>query len=317
MRRCTAACVNVSKRVGYRDTLRSRRLFSFLDTRAQSTSGPSRMPGECHNIITESVVRSCDACGEAYDRTGFSNAQWKGKGKAGRRCILCIAGSEEMQPAAKEGDCAWLTCSCGQVEFNLPCRSVLRFECCCCDCRKGHELCHAKGGPAPPPVPDLVYYPNALMVERGHEHLRCFTIQEGFPTRRVVATCCWTAMVADHPAYAGKRFVAYQGPATLKCTGIEVNGRSPLRAPDGRIFQSDMSAAELAALPPLRESATKRSWAQATTAAEAALEAMQKRNMSLWQLVTVQELIKGIPSGVQVADAAHVGPTPFSMKQGQ
>ena len=206
-----------------------------------------------------------------------------------------------------------MRCCCGDVEMRMPCKSVQRFECCCCDCYKGLRWCYEQGGPEPPVLPDLVYYPNALMLTRGRSRLRCFTIQQGFPTRRVVATCCWTALCGDHPVYAGKRFVAYQGPAILK------SGQG-LQPPDARIFQSDRTEDELASLPPFTPSIAPRSFAGATAKAEEAVATMKnsdgswRERFSVWPLVTIQELIESIPTGVEVADPSHVGPTPAGLK---
>lgn len=274
------------------------------------------MSAGCRAFVEESIVRTCESCGGAYDRSGFSGAQWKNRSKTGRRCLDCVASE-----GASEGDGGWLTCTCGKVEFNIPCKSVLRYECCCCDCNKFHVLCHAKGGAPPPPVADLVYYPNAFMIERGLQHLRCFTIQRGYPSRRVVATCCWTAMLADHPYYEGKRVAMYNGPATLKSTGTAVQGRSPLLPADDRIFQADMTPEQLAALPTFRRPAPAqgcaRTWEGATSAAVDAIAAMKeadgswKRRYVMWDLITVQELIEQLPTGVEVADPAHFGPAPL------
>ena len=217
-----------------------------------------------------------------------------------------------------ESDTAFLSCQCGKVEISLPNKSIQRYRCCCCDCRKGLEYFHtAKGGPAPPAIPDLVYYPNVLMVCEGHSHLRCFTLQKGFPTRRIYAACCWTPLLADHPGYEGNRVVVYNRPAKLKCTGTFAYNRSPLRRPDGRIFESDLSAAELGSLPSFQPPRDARSWPDATRDALTAVTAMAdpstggwRHKWSMWKLVTVQQLIASLPRGVEVADPAHQGPIP-------
>jgi hypothetical protein len=216
-----------------------------------------------------------------------------------------------------EGDVTFLSCQCGKVEISLPSKSIQRYRCCCCDCRKGLEFFTAKGGPAPPAVPDLVYYPNVLMVCEGHAHLRCFTLQNGFPTRRVYAACCWTPLLADHPAYEGSRLVVYNRPAKLKCTGTFAHNRSPLRRPDSRIFEGDWKAAELGPLPPFQPPRAAVSWADATRDALASIAGMKepasgrwRPKWSMWKLLTAQQLIQSLRYGVEVADPAHEGPIP-------
>ena len=224
----------------------------------------------------------------------------------------------------EEFDTTFLSCQCGKVEISLPSKSIQRFRCCCCDCRKGMEYFHtAKGGPAPPSVPDLVYYPNVLMVCEEHAHLRCFTLQKGFPTRRVYAACCWTPLLADHPGYENSRLVVYNRPAKLKCTGTFAHNRSPLRRPDSRICQSDLSAMELGALKPFQPPRDARSWPDATRCALAAVAAMKepstggwRRKWSMLNLVTAQQLIASLPRGIEVADPAHQRPTPAWLCRG-
>ena len=206
------------------------------------------------------------------------------------RCQLAGVGIDGL-----EGSQSFVNCACGKVSLSLPCKSVQRFECCCCDCQKALRWSHeAKGGPPPPPVADVVYYPNILMATEGPELLRCFTLQKGFPSRRVYASCCWTPLIADNPAYEGKRLAVYNGPANLKVTGMEVHGQSPLRPADDRIRQADMTPAELGALPPFRPLSVQRTWVEATAAAEAAIRSMQgasggwKPQWRMWDLVTVR-----------------------------
>ena len=194
-----------------------------------------------------------------------------------------------------EGSQFFLNCACGKVSLSIPCKSILRYECCCCDCRKGlHWFHETKGGPPPPQVADIVYYSNILMATEGRELLRCFTLQDDFPSRRVYASCCWTPLIADNPAYEGKRFAAYNKPAHLKVSGTVVHGQSPLRPADDRIRLSDMAPAELSALPPFKTPRVKRTWMEATAAAEAAVRSMQggsggwKPQWRMWELVTVR-----------------------------
>lgn len=277
---------------------------------------------------------SCSACGR--DDQFFSNAQLKKKATS-RRCMDCTESSSSHDahsqsssraaqaacpPPSGESGGAFLSCACEAVQLSIPadCKAILRFECCCCDCRKGLGVHSGNGAPRPPAVPDLVYYPNVLMATEGREHLRCFQLQEGYPTRRLVAACCWTVLAADHPGCAGRRFVVYNGPAKLRAMGTSVNGRSPLRPADDRIFQDDMTAAELATLPPFCPPAAsgRATWASSDAEAAAALARVQSFSgtpkYSMWRLETIQQIIDSLPTGVEVADPAHTGPTPLWMK---
>ena len=125
----------------------------------------------------------------------------------------------------------------------------------------------------------------------------------------------------EHSA-EGKRLAVYNHPAVLKVCGIEVHDCSPLRPADERTRQSDMTPAELSALPLFREPPGRRTWVAATAAAEAAVGAMQtpsggwKDTWRMWDLVTVQQLIESLPTGVEVADPAHSGPTPYWVHTG-
>lgn len=47
------------------------------------------------------LQKKCDGCGVSHDRSGFSGAQWKGKGKTGRKCLQCIPGSAAIGGAEK------------------------------------------------------------------------------------------------------------------------------------------------------------------------------------------------------------------------
>ena len=82
-----------------------------------------------------------------------------------------------------------LSCACGKVSLELVSEPVLRLECCCKDCRRGLQVCHEKGGPVPPAVPSLVYFPNLVKVVRGQSWLENHMLKQGYCTERVTATC--------------------------------------------------------------------------------------------------------------------------------
>eukprot|EP00747_Dinoflagellata_sp_TGD_P130137 gnl/TRDRNA2_/TRDRNA2_174788_c1_seq4.p1 gnl/TRDRNA2_/TRDRNA2_174788_c1~~gnl/TRDRNA2_/TRDRNA2_174788_c1_seq4.p1 ORF type:complete len:206 (+),score=25.86 gnl/TRDRNA2_/TRDRNA2_174788_c1_seq4:47-664(+) len=203
---------------------------------------------------------------------------------------------------------ASLQCVCQSVEIVLSSPPVQRFLCCCCDCRRGLSWCTEQGGPsqpAVPGVPDLVYFPNELAVSRGANKLAAFVLREGYPTKRIVATCCWTALLGDHPAYASERLVTYNQPGVL-----QLQGDIPLRPPDARIFVGDMSDEELKALPSFVPPADGEgtTWAAASAAARAALATPSIGTES------VQSLIARI-GVVKTADPGWSGPLPQWLRQ--
>ncbi|KAJ1434714.1 hypothetical protein B484DRAFT_282711 [Ochromonadaceae sp. CCMP2298] len=205
---------------------------------------------------------------------------------------------------------ATLSCVCGETSIHLPGKPVLRYECCCCDCRRGLAVCQERGGAKPPLVPDLLYFPNRLQVISGKDHLRCFTLLKGYPTRRVVAVCCWTALLADHPSYESVRLVTYPIPAV-----ITLDDESEVCRPvDTRIFQDDMSAAELAALGPAPNNCSL-SGPERKAKADAAARRWMDEQEHEKDVISVQTLIDSVIGKVEVADAGYAAPVPLWTRQ--
>jgi hypothetical protein len=183
------------------------------------------------------------------------------------------------------------------VELSIAALPVNRLECCCRDCRKGLAWCTSKGGPPPPPVPDLVYFPNAIRVDKGVEHLGCYLIKKEYNTRRVVAKCCWTCLVGDHPSYRGLRLVSYYSPPALLSLQ---NGENCLPV-QRRIFQDDMTPEELTALPPFSPPPVSSS--KSVTKEE--LDELLSKNKLKFE--TIQTLIDSFGK-VHVMDSDYDGP---------
>ena len=214
---------------------------------------------------------------------------------------------------------ASLVCDCGAVRVSLALAAVHRNQCCCVDCRKGIRFCTEQGG-APvrsetgvdDPPADLLYFPNAVKVVSGSEHLKCFVIKSGFCTKRVIASCCWTALLGAHPNYRGIVCVTYPGHATLHLA--DAGGGSVIRPYDARIRQGDMSEDELAALPPWEPSPTRRDFQASLAAGAAALNELSGRGQqAIRGLITVQSLIGSL--GVGVAYPDHDGPIPEFIRE--
>jgi hypothetical protein len=86
----------------------------------------------------------------------------------------------------------------------------------------------------------------------------------------MIATCCWTALCGDHPVYEGVRLVVYNDTAQLVVD-------SPLRSPDRRIYEEDLSAKLRALLPPFLPPLAPTEWVSATeTAARACAHWLHK-----------------------------------------
>jgi hypothetical protein len=105
-----------------------------------------------------------------------------------------------MTSGQAESLCA--TCQCGKVVFETAGAPILVAACYCADCRKaGHAF---EAMPAAAPVleadggtPLLVYRKDRVRCAQGREHLEAWRLKAGSPTRRVLATCCNSAMFVD------------------------------------------------------------------------------------------------------------------------
>lgn len=93
-------------------------------------------------------------------------------------------------------------CSCGSVELETSGAPILGAACYCDDCQEGARQIERL--PNAPPVRDhdggisyLLYRKDRMKCSKGAEHLRDYRIKETSPTRRVVATCCNSAMFLD------------------------------------------------------------------------------------------------------------------------
>lgn len=191
-----------------------------------------------------------------------------------------------------------LCCNCGEVVISTALPPTYRTECCCVDCRKALKWCESRGGRNPPPLVDLLYFPNALKVDRGRDRLCCYLLKKGYDTRRVVATCCWTSLVADHPSYKGKVFNLCNWRASLALAD-----QKALPPVFRRLFQSDMTAEELAALPPESpppiKPVKKRTDSKAKTSHLLCLQG--------GRFITIQNLIDSL-GNIEFMDSQYEGP---------
>jgi hypothetical protein len=93
-------------------------------------------------------------------------------------------------------------CSCGSVELEARGAPILSAACCCDDCQQGARQLEQL--PNAPPVCDpdagtayLLYRKDRMKCSKGSERLRDYRLTKESRTRRVVATCCNSAMFLD------------------------------------------------------------------------------------------------------------------------
>lgn len=93
-------------------------------------------------------------------------------------------------------------CACGQVEFEVKSRPILASVCYCDDCQKASRQLEALPG-APRLLgedggtPYVLYRKDRVAVVKGQEWLQDYRIEGEAFTRRVVASCCHSAMYLD------------------------------------------------------------------------------------------------------------------------
>lgn len=93
-------------------------------------------------------------------------------------------------------------CSCGKVECEAVGAPIVAVACYCDDCQQGSRQIEVL--PHAPPVRDedggtpyLLYRKDRFKCSKGSDLLRDLRIREKSPTRRVVASCCNSAMYLD------------------------------------------------------------------------------------------------------------------------
>lgn len=148
-------------------------------------------------------------------------------------------------------------------------KSIMLFECCCCDCQKGPLVPQDRSGPPPP------HGGCRVLSQHPYGDRRAGVAALLHPAERL-PLALQRAMLLDatrrrQPCLRGQAPRGYNKPAHLKVCGFKVHGQSPRRPADARIRQSDMAPAELSALP----WSARFTWVEATAAAEAAIGSVQ------------------------------------------
>ena len=96
-----------------------------------------------------------------------------------------------------------VSCSCGQVECEATGAPIVTVACYCDDCQEGSSQIEEL--PDAPRVRDadggtayVLYRKDRLKCSRGRDLLRDLRIREKSPTKRVVASCCNSALYLDY-----------------------------------------------------------------------------------------------------------------------
>jgi hypothetical protein len=93
-------------------------------------------------------------------------------------------------------------CQCGQVKFEAVGAPILTGSCLCASCQEAGRRLEQLASAPPVLDPDggstvIVYRKDRVRCVTGLEYLEEYRLKPESPTRRVVATCCNSAMFLD------------------------------------------------------------------------------------------------------------------------
>lgn len=93
-------------------------------------------------------------------------------------------------------------CRCGKVELQAVGRPILAASCYCASCQQAGRRFEQLASAPPVRNPDggtdyVLYRKDRVQCVTGPEHLREHRLKPDSPTRRVIATCCNSAMFLD------------------------------------------------------------------------------------------------------------------------
>jgi hypothetical protein len=94
------------------------------------------------------------------------------------------------------------TCRCGKVTIEAIGRPILTASCSCASCRDAGRRLERLAGAPPVLDPDggtsmILYRKDRVLCVAGRRHLEEHRLKPDSPTRRVVASCCNSAMFLD------------------------------------------------------------------------------------------------------------------------
>ncbi len=154
------------------------------------------------------------------------------------------------------------TCRCGKVKLEAVGRPILTACCYCASCREAGSRFERLASAPPVLTPDggtdyVLYRKDRVHCMTGQEHLEEHRLKPGSPTRRIVATCCNSALFLDFTkghwlAMYRNRFPAGAPPVEMRIMtqdrrdGVELAGDLPNHAGASGTFVLRLVAAWIA-----------------------------------------------------------------------
>jgi hypothetical protein len=126
---------------------------------------------------------------------------------------------------------AKISCACGRCTIEFSSRqNRLTMECACKDCYQASEWAASNGGPACPQIPRLSYWENDLLDVTGEEQMQVFMLRDKLgaaraQSQRCVATCCYSTLLVDHPAYSGNVCMIFEHAVSLSASAMPIDAR--------------------------------------------------------------------------------------------
>eukprot|EP00811_Abedinium_folium_P005837 NODE_15370_length_1053_cov_8.800216.p2 GENE.NODE_15370_length_1053_cov_8.800216~~NODE_15370_length_1053_cov_8.800216.p2 ORF type:complete len:181 (-),score=32.14 NODE_15370_length_1053_cov_8.800216:392-934(-) len=126
-----------------------------------------------------------------------------------------------------------ISCKCLKVEITVTYdEPTYCLECACEDCFQAAAWAEGQGGPKAPRDEVLLaaFYPNDLTVEKGQQYLQSYMqradsawiLGKGVNgSVRVVATCCYSTLIVDHPFYGGLYICTFPAMRAEKPSPVE------------------------------------------------------------------------------------------------
>jgi hypothetical protein len=113
-----------------------------------------------------------------------------------------LAQEREAVVNQNRNKCLSATCQCGKVKFEAVGPPILTGSCFCTSCQEAGSQFEQLASAPPVLDPDggtgmILYRKNRVQCVMGQEYLEERRLKHDSPTRRVVATCCNSAMFLD------------------------------------------------------------------------------------------------------------------------